>query len=189
MAEPLATDRSFRQQLDDESERWVEDALISAEQRQAILARYPAPQAAPARGAIADPPTAPRKHLSFALPAIVIGLAGVLLCTGIVLFYAANWRVMPPTLKFAQVIALILATYGTAFVLQLLTAFALAMFIGPDAGLSFGVFAGFMAGALFVATAMGVVYLFEQRSFALWGIDAGYQILAFTLMGGILGAW
>jgi hypothetical protein len=40
-----------------------------------------------------------------------------------------------------------------------------------------------------VATAFGVVYLFEQRSFALWGIDAGYQILAFTLMGAILGAW
>ncbi len=80
-------------------------------------------------------------------------------------------------------------TFGLAFVLQLLTAFALAMFIGPDAGLSFGLFAGFMAGALFVATGMGVVYLFEQRPFSLWGIDAGYQILAFTLMGGILGAW
>ena len=80
-------------------------------------------------------------------------------------------------------------TFGLAFLLQLLTAFALAMFIGPDAGLSFGVFAGFMAGTLFVGTAIGVVYLFEQRSFALWGIDAGYQILAFTLMGAILGAW
>ena len=80
-------------------------------------------------------------------------------------------------------------TFGVAFVLQLLTAMALALFIGSGAGLSFGVFAGFMAGALFVATAMGVVYLFEQRPFALWGIDAGYQILAFTLMGAILGAW
>lgn len=80
-------------------------------------------------------------------------------------------------------------TFGVAFLLQLLTATALALFIGPDAGLSFGVFAGFMAGALFVATAIGVVYLFEQRSFALWGIDAGYQILAFTVMGAILGAW
>ena len=80
-------------------------------------------------------------------------------------------------------------TYGTAFVLQLLTAFGLALFIGSDATLAFGVFAGFMAGALFVATAVGVVSLFEQRPFALWSIDAGYQILAFTLMGAILGAW
>lgn len=80
-------------------------------------------------------------------------------------------------------------TFGVAFVLQLLTAFALALFIGANAGLSFGLFAGFMAGTLFVGTAFGVVYLFEQRSFALWGIDAGYMILAFTLMGAILGAW
>lgn len=79
--------------------------------------------------------------------------------------------------------------FGSAFVLQLLTAIALAMFIGPDADLSVGVFAGFMAGALFVSTALGVVYLFEQRPFPLWAIDAGYQVLAFTLMGGILGAW
>ena len=79
--------------------------------------------------------------------------------------------------------------FGLAFLLQLLTAFALALFIGAEATLGFGVFAGFMAGALFVATAMGVVYLFERRPFALWSIDAGYQILAFTLMGAILGAW
>ena len=70
--------------------------------------------------------------------------------------------------------------FAGAFLLQFLTAFALAMFIGSDAGLSFGVFA---------ATALGVVYLFERRSFALWAIDATYQILAFTLMGAILGAW
>jgi len=79
--------------------------------------------------------------------------------------------------------------FGMSFVLQLLTAFALALFIGAESSLGFGVFAGFMAGALFVATATGVVYLFEQRSFFHWAINAGYQILAFTLMGAILGAW
>ena len=80
-------------------------------------------------------------------------------------------------------------TFGVAFVLQLLAAFALAMFIGPDAELGFGVFAGFMTGTFFVATAFGVVYLFEQEPFALWGINASYHILSFTLMGAILGAW
>lgn len=78
--------------------------------------------------------------------------------------------------------------FGSAFVLQLITAVALAMFIGANAGLALGLFAGFMAGALFVSTALGVIYLFEQRPFSLWAIDASYQILAFTLMGGILGA-
>lgn len=79
--------------------------------------------------------------------------------------------------------------FGVAFVLQLLAAFALAMFIGGGAGVSFGAFTGFMTGTFFVATAFGVVYLFEQRPFALWGIDAGYYILSFTMMGAILGAW
>lgn len=79
--------------------------------------------------------------------------------------------------------------FGAAFVLQLLAAIALAMFIGQEAGLRFGVFAGFMAGSFFVATALGVVYLFERRPVALWAIDAGYQILSFTMMGGIIGVW
>ena len=79
--------------------------------------------------------------------------------------------------------------FALAFVLQLLAAVALAMFIGPAASLSFGLFAGFMTGMFFVGTALGVVYLFEQRPMALWAIDGAYQVLAFTLMGGILGAW
>lgn len=79
--------------------------------------------------------------------------------------------------------------FGVSLVLQLLAAFALAMFIGAEADLGFGLFAGFMTGAFFVATAMGVVYLFEQRPLSLWAIDAGYHVVSFTLMGAILGAW
>lgn len=79
--------------------------------------------------------------------------------------------------------------FGLAFVLELVAAVALAMFIGPEADLRFGVFAGFMTGAFFVSTALGVVYLFEQRPLTLWAIDAGYQVVLFTVMGAILGAW
>ena len=78
--------------------------------------------------------------------------------------------------------------FGTAFILQLLAAVALAMFIG-EATLAFGVFAGFMTGAFFVSTALGVVYTFEQRPLGLWAMDAGYQVIGFTVMGAILGAW
>jgi len=80
-------------------------------------------------------------------------------------------------------------TFGLAFLLTLLAALSLAMFIGAEAALGFGVFAGFMTGAFFVATAMGVTFLFEQRPLSLWAIDAGYHIVGFTLMGTILGAW
>ncbi len=79
--------------------------------------------------------------------------------------------------------------YGTTLVLNLVVATSLAMFIGPAGNLHDGLFAGFMAGFTFVAAALGVTYLFEMRSLKLWAINAGFQVIIFTLMGGILGVW
>ena len=78
---------------------------------------------------------------------------------------------------------------GLSFLLQLLAAGVLLMFIGPDAALGFTVAASAAVGACWVAPALGVVYLFEQRSFGHWAVNAGYQVVAFTLMGVILGVW
>ena len=78
--------------------------------------------------------------------------------------------------------------YGTTLALNLVAALSLAMFVGGG-DLQFGLFAGFMTGATFVATALGVTVLFEGRPLRLWLIDAGYQTLNFTAMGAILGAW
>ncbi len=79
--------------------------------------------------------------------------------------------------------------FGASFVLELVAAFVLAMFIGTEATFTFGLQTGFLAGLFWVATALGVVYLFERRSLRLWLLDAGFMTLAFTVMGGILGAW
>ncbi len=79
--------------------------------------------------------------------------------------------------------------YGTTLLINLVIALSLAMFIGPTATLSAGLFAGFMAGFTYVAAALGMIYLFELRSFKLWAINAGYQVLMFSVMGAILGAW
>ena len=79
-------------------------------------------------------------------------------------------------------------TFGTAAVLNLITATSLAMFIGGG-DWSFGLFAGFAAGFTFVAMAFGITYLFESRPLKLWLINAGYQTVVFTIMGAILGAW
>jgi hypothetical protein len=79
--------------------------------------------------------------------------------------------------------------YGTVLLLNVITASSLAMFIGPTGTWRFGLFAGFMTGATFIATALGVIYLFESRSLRLWLINAGYQTVIFSLMGVILGAW
>jgi Protein of unknown function (DUF1761) len=79
--------------------------------------------------------------------------------------------------------------FGFSAVAALVMAFSLAAFIGPEATLTFGAFAGFAAGFSWVAMALGTIYLFEQRSLKLWLINSGYEVIAFTLMGAILGAW
>jgi hypothetical protein len=79
--------------------------------------------------------------------------------------------------------------YGAVLLLNLIAASSLAMFIGAAGTWRFGLFAGFMTGLTFVATALGVIYLFESRSLRLWLITAGYQIAIFSVMGTILGAW
>jgi len=79
--------------------------------------------------------------------------------------------------------------FGVSFVLQLLAALVLEMFIGADATLAFGIFAGASAGIAWVSTALGVVYLFEQRPFGHWAVNASYQVVSYTIMGAILGAW
>lgn len=79
--------------------------------------------------------------------------------------------------------------FGLSFILTLIAAINLEMFIGADASLSFGAFAGFAAGVGWVATFLGILYLFEKQSLAGIFINAGYCIVALTLMGVILGAW
>ena len=79
--------------------------------------------------------------------------------------------------------------FGTAFVLEVIMAFNLAAFIGAEGNFTFGLFAGFAAGFGWVALGLGVTYLFDRKSFRHWAIDAGYHTIAFTMMGGIMGAW
>jgi len=79
--------------------------------------------------------------------------------------------------------------FGISFLLMLIIAFNLAAFIGPESDMQFGLMAGAMAGIGWVATVIGINYLYERRSFRLWLINAGYMAVSFTIMGGIIGAW
>ncbi len=79
-------------------------------------------------------------------------------------------------------------TFGLTAVLNLIIATSLALFIGGG-DWQFGLFAGLAAGLTFVAMALGVIYLFESRPLGLWLVNAGYQVVVFTVMGTILGAW
>ncbi len=78
--------------------------------------------------------------------------------------------------------------FGLSFVLQLVAATVLALFIGGE-GLHFALLASLHVGLFWVATALGVVYLFEQRSLGHWAVNAGYQVVAFLVMGIVLGLW
>lgn len=79
--------------------------------------------------------------------------------------------------------------FGLAFFLGLIAAINLAMFLGPEERPEMGALWGFAAGLGWVATFLGIYYLFERRSFTLFLINAGYGIIALTVMGTILAAW
>jgi hypothetical protein len=79
--------------------------------------------------------------------------------------------------------------FGSSFVLSLVIAFNLAAFLAGPPNFLWGMTAGALAGIGWVATAMGMTYLFERRSLKLFLVNAGYHAVTFVMMGGILGAW
>jgi len=79
--------------------------------------------------------------------------------------------------------------FALAFLASLVMAFNLSAFLGAKATLAFGAFAGFATGLGWVAMSLGIVYLFEQRSLKLWLVNAGCQVVTYTLMGAVIGGW
>jgi len=79
--------------------------------------------------------------------------------------------------------------FGGSFIFSLIISFVLVLFLGPERDALFGATAGFMVALFWVATAMGITYLFERKSLKLFLINAGYHVITFTIMGVILGAW
>jgi hypothetical protein len=80
-------------------------------------------------------------------------------------------------------------TFGLAYVLNVIAAIGLCLIIGPSHNWLLGLHAGLAAGFFFAATAIGVIYLFEQKPLQLFLINAVYQIVNFAAMGAVLGAW
>jgi Protein of unknown function (DUF1761) len=104
------------------------------------------------------------------------------------LLFAGSWAAMnglsDETLKQGNMLKI----FGGAFFLALVMAYNLAAFLGPRPTVAFGVGAGVAAGLGWVAAALGVTYLFERKPWKLFAINAGYHVVAFALMGVILGA-
>ncbi len=79
---------------------------------------------------------------------------------------------------------------GGSLCAGLLAAFVLAAILRASnaATACLGGTGGLLAGVGFVGTTMLTNYLYEDRSFKLFWINAGYHIAAFVLMGSIIGA-
>ena len=80
--------------------------------------------------------------------------------------------------------------FGFSFVFSLLMAANLALFLAdPKTDAAWGATAGFLAGFGWVALGLGVISLFERKSWKYIFINGGYMTVAFVLMGLILGVW
>jgi Protein of unknown function (DUF1761) len=80
--------------------------------------------------------------------------------------------------------------FGISFLLSLIMAFNLAMFLNdPKTNLAWGATAGFLAGFGWVAMGIAIVSLFERRPWSYVLVNGGYLTVALVLMGAILGAW
>jgi hypothetical protein len=81
--------------------------------------------------------------------------------------------------------------YGGAFCLNLVMATALALLlqVHPTPDLVTGINMGVLVALCFIATSIGINYLFQQRPMAQYLIEAGYMVALMALMGAILGLW
>lgn len=80
--------------------------------------------------------------------------------------------------------------YGIGFVLALVMSYNLAFFLADaDTDWVWGLTAGFLAGFGWAAAMFTLVALFEQKSWRYIGINGGYIVVYFTVIGFILGAW
>ncbi|HSS20679.1 MAG TPA: DUF1761 domain-containing protein [Pyrinomonadaceae bacterium] len=80
--------------------------------------------------------------------------------------------------------------FGWSFVFSLVMALNLAMFLaGPNTNASWGMAAGALTGLGWIAMAIGIIGVFENRSWAYIVINGAYMTVALTLMGLIIGAW
>lgn len=79
--------------------------------------------------------------------------------------------------------------FGIAFVLNLVASFILGHVLATYShpGLHVSAMIGLGIGLGFVATSVGVNYLFARKSLKLFLIDGGYWTLVYTVMGAVFG--
>jgi len=78
-----------------------------------------------------------------------------------------------------------------AFIAALVLAFGIAMLIALTGRESWfgGALIGLFAGVLISAPAALPVYVFENRSLHLYALNEGMPVIAFAIMGAVIGGW
>ena len=80
--------------------------------------------------------------------------------------------------------------FGWSFIFALIMSLNLSMFLAaPDTNVTWGMAAGALTGVGWVSMAIAIIGVFENRSWGYIAINGGYMIVAFVVMGAILGAW
>jgi hypothetical protein len=76
-----------------------------------------------------------------------------------------------------------------SFPLQYVMAFCLALFIGNGKTIGTATLYGLVVGVVWIAFAISITAMYEQKSFKYMLINGGYWTVSFTMMGLIIGAW
>lgn len=128
-----------------------------------------------------------------------INFWAVLVCGAVSLFIGGVWYATPifgkPWMKESGMTeekakkSNMALTFGLTFILSLLMALNMAFFFGGEVNFTDGLLYGAMTGLFWVGASLAILYLFEQHSLKLWLINAGFLVVYFTVIGGILGAW
>jgi len=108
----------FIQMLIKELTEWVDLGIITTDQSKRIENLYTSPAAPVAEKPFKSSELKNEKaniKENINLSRVIIGLATLCLAIGIIIFYASNWRSMPPVLKLVQIFILIIALYGGAY--------------------------------------------------------------------------
>lgn len=79
--------------------------------------------------------------------------------------------------------------FGTTFVLNVIVALMLSGFMPDQFSVGEGAAFGALVALAFVVPSFGVNYLFSRHSLGFFCINAGFMLVQFVLMGGIIAAW
>jgi uncharacterized membrane protein len=100
---------SFIRDMIAEVRTWTEKGIITRDQQKKIESLYtpsPSDQTAVTKS--------DSKKSPINITAVIISLASLCLIAGIIVFYAANWKKMPPSLKLLQIFLILFGSYAAS---------------------------------------------------------------------------